>query len=492
VIVTLDLGTTVTKADVWVPSGRIAGGRVDLATQHPLPRRDEQDPAIWWPAVLEACAAARRADPTAWASTTAIGLTGARQTIVAVAEDGTALGPAILWSDRRARVEAEELAARMSGAEPARQRTGLVMDGGSVASKLAWLAAHEPDQLARARWVLTPRDVVAHRLTGEVGTDVTMASATGCYDPQGGLLPELVGEHTRLFAPAFRPATVVGTLTAEATAELCLPPGVRVVIGAGDRACEAIGAGATTTRPTVSWGTTANASRPVVARPEPVPGGLATTRAAEDEGWLVEAGLAAAGSLLSWLRDRTGHDVDALVRAAADVPPGAHGVIMLPWLGGARAPWWRDDVDVELVGVRTDHGPGDLARAAVEGVARDLARCIDAMAADGGPAIEALSATGRGAAEALWLEILTATTGLPAVTRRSAADGSTGSAAVGAAVLAARAIEEDWTADRLDPVVSELAADSASVERYAELADAADRVAQGALDRAWPEPERPT
>jgi xylulokinase len=488
VIVTLDLGTTVTKAAVWTSTGLVATGRAELVTEHPLPRRDEQDPATWWPAVVDACAMARQADPAAWARTAAIGLTGARQTIVAVNEDGTTSGPAILWSDRRARIEAAGLTDRLGGAESARQRTGLPLDGGAVAAKLAWLATHEPERLAGARWVLTPRDLVAHRLTGEVATDVTMASATGCHDRDGALIAELVDGNARLFAPAVPPATVAGHLREDAAAELGLPAGLPVVIGGGDRACEAIGAGATPTMPMVSWGTTANASCPVPQRPDPIPPGLATTRAATDEAWLVEAGLAAAGSLLSWLGDRTGLDVVTLVREAAAAPAGADGVVVLPWLGGARAPWWRDDVDVELVGVGTDHGPGDLARAAIEGVARDLARCLDAMQESEGPLIEALAATGRGAAEPLWLEILTATTGLPAVTRRSA----TGSAAVGAAVLAAGTIGEDWSVDQLDPILGQSVPDPASVERYAQLSDSADRVAREALDRASPEPERPT
>ncbi len=74
------------------------------------------------------------------------------------------------------------------------------------------------------------------------------------------------------------------------------------------------------------------------------------------------------------------------------------------------------------------------------------------------------------------------------MTRRSATDRSTGAAAVGAAVLAAGRTGEDWSADRLDPVVAESVPDPALVERYAELADAADRVARAALDRASPEP----
>ena len=79
-ILTIDLGTTVTKVDVWGRSGRVSGGRRELVTQHPAPGCDEQDPTAWWPAVVAACGEAGEADPDAWAQVDAVGLCGARQT----------------------------------------------------------------------------------------------------------------------------------------------------------------------------------------------------------------------------------------------------------------------------------------------------------------------------------------------------------------------------------------------------------------------------
>ena len=64
-----------------------------------------------------------------------------------------------------------------------------------------------------------------------------------------------------------------------------------------------------------------------------------TARGALD-GFVVEAGLSAAGAAVGWLASLTGRTHDDLLHAAAAVAPGAEGVIALPWFAGARGPWW--------------------------------------------------------------------------------------------------------------------------------------------------------
>ncbi len=202
-ILTVDLGTSVTKAIVWSDDGPVAVGRSTLHSIYLAGNRVEQDPASWWPSVVSACAAARselgvRGAPM-FEAVEALGFAAARQTFVPVAADATPLGPALLWSDRRAGAEAVALAASFGddGADIVRRRTGVVLDAGSVAAKVSWLVGHEPDRLRAARWLLAPRDLVAWRLIGEVTTDQTLASATGLYDISDGdrlgpLVPGLV------------------------------------------------------------------------------------------------------------------------------------------------------------------------------------------------------------------------------------------------------------------------------------------------------------
>lgn len=481
-ILTLDLGTSTTKAIVWDADGPHAEGRAPLETTFAAGDRAEQDPADWWRSVVAACAEARAGSSGVFDAVQAVGFAAARQTFVPVTDSGEALGPAIVWSDRRAGVQALALADRLGGMAAARRRTGAVLDGAALAAKAAWLAAHDPDRLAESRWLLTPRDLVVLRMTGEVATDLTMVSAAGLCDPSGEFLPELLAVTGGRIPPVLSSMAVAGILDPAPAAELGLRSGLPVCIGAGDRACEMLGTAAGS-RPMVSWGTTANASLLVDVFPDPPPDGLIVTKAATG-GWLLEGGLSAAGSLLAWLSALTGLDHETLMTEAAASPAGASGVVALPWFGGARAPWWRPNGRGAFVGLSFDHDAGDLARAAIESVAWDVRRCLVTMGAiapqhrpaAASVALTSLVLTGSDGRTNPWPAILTAVTGMAAVRRR------TGQAAsAGAALLAATAIGARYDLDRLDPVVDTLEPDPTARARYAELAADADAAAHAVL-----------
>jgi xylulokinase len=477
VILTVDFGTSVTKVGLWGEDGLVTLARAELATARPEVGWAEQDPFSWWTSVVVGCAEARALAPEAFSAVEVIGCSGARQTFVPVTAAAEPLGHGLLWSDRRGVQEAAMLAAGLGGHDAVRSLTGVPLDGGAVAAKLAWLAAHDPGRLARADWVLTPRDLVIWRLTGEVVTDRTMASRGGLYDLDGEVVEALAGPATAKLAPVLESDGVAGGLRAVPAAELGLRPGIPVVVGAGDRACEVLGAGASAIRPMVSWGTTANVSLPVPERPAPAPEGLVVTRSA-DGGWLLEGGLSAAGSFLAWLSRLTDHDPDELAELAGASPPGARGVLAVPWLDGARAPWWRDDARAGFVGLGAAHGTGDLARAVVEAVAYEVTRCLDLLATRSGAEgdLEGLTLGGVGTGIPLWLAVLTAVTALPARRRRSGE-----AASAGAALLAARALGRGGVLDDLDPLDDEIRPDPDSVDTYAGLRPRAERTAQALL-----------
>lgn len=470
-ILALDLGTSTVKACLFDRDGLLAVGRAPLASSHPAPGRVEQDPADWWDAVRSATAAARQAaDPAAWAAIDGIGFSTARETIVPVDEAGTPLGPALVWSDRRAGAEAAALAGRLGGHEAARRRTGIPLDGASVAAKLAWLAADEPGLSRRCRWLLGPRDLVVLRLTGEVATDRTVASRSGLYGHDLEPVDELVGPWLACLPPVHSSDTLAGTLTAGAAAQLALPPDLPVVLGAGDRACEVLGSGAAPEIPVVSWGTTANLSVPRDHRPDPPPAGMAVSAGAP-AGWLVEAGQSGAGSALSWLGRLSGRGTDELAQLAATSPAGARGVLALPWMDGARAPWWRSDVAGVFAGLDSAQELGDLVRAVLEAVALDAARALEAI----GPASE-LVVCGGGTTD-LWCTVLAGVTGLP-VRRRASPEAGT----VGAALLAGHALGRPFELDRLNPVSARQEPEIDLVERYAATRPRADRLARAILE----------
>ncbi len=466
-VVTIDLGTSGTKAALWSDRGLVTMGRAPLTTAHPQPGWAEQDPTSWWRSVVDACDEVRAVAPEAWADVSAVGFSAARETFTLVDAELAPVSPGILWSDQRAAMQATRLG------DPAaiRARTGVVLDGAAHAAKVAWVAEHEPNQLDAARWILAPRDLVVACLTGEIVTDPTLASRTGFFELAGGWVPgagALVGDRLPRVVP---PATVIGGVRAQPGAELGLRAGTAVVLGAGDRACEVLGTGTTVSQPMVSWGSTTNVSIPHPGPVEELPQVAAVSRAAFS-GFVVEAGVSASGAALAWLAALTDRTHDALLDVAATTEPGARGAIALPWLNGARAPWWQPDTHAAFLGLTGAHGSAELARAVIEGVAFDVARSIELLAPDA----VGLALAGGGAANALWRAVLSATTELPCTRRRHDE-----AASVGARLIVGQALGESLDVERLSPVVEQGEPDAALVEVYRGIRRQSDAAAAAVL-----------
>ncbi len=469
VVLTLDLGTSATKAALWRGAELRALARAPVATAHPQPGWAEQDPDDWWTSVVHSCVELRANASSDFERIEAIGFSAARETFALFDDAVQPLGPGILWSDSRAGTDAVALG------DPAafRAATGVVLNGAAHAAKLEWVARNAPDVLRRARWVLQPRDVVIARIAGAVVTDETLASRTGLCALGDGWLGDALATYGERLPPIVAPKAIVGEVTAEAARALALPRSARVIVGAGDRACEVLGTGASVRAPMVSWGTTANVSVPHPGPVGALPLVAAVSRGALG-GFVVEAGLSAAGAAVGWLVSLTGRTHDDLLGAAAAVAPGAGGAIALPWFAGARGPWWRADAHAAFIGLTDAHGPAELTRAVVEGVAFDVARCLELIA----PERTEIVVAGAGAGQDLWRRVLAAVTGLPVI-RRAIDD----AASVGARLIVGAALGEPLDVDAANPVVEREQSDSSLVAAYRPIREASDAAATALLGR---------
>ena len=457
IVLTIDLGSSVTTAAAWGPDGLRAIARSRLATTYPHPGWAEQVAEDWWTAAVEAC---RQLPEEVRSEVVAVACSSQRETFVPATADGRPIGPAIGRADRRATAEANALD------DSFHVLTGVVADAGTVAAKLAWLRAHEPERLVEAARILAPRDLVVLRLTGRAVTDPTSSSHSGLLALDGAglegaeLLPEIVPS-----------VAVVGESLPEPAATIGVPAGTPIVAGAADRACEVLGVDASATRPMISIGGTASVLSPVGHVPPPA-AGIVVSRGALG-GYLMEAGLSAAGSALAWLAELTAREPEELAASADEVDAGGGGIMALPWLGGARAPWWEPRAGLTFLGLAATHTPPHLARAVAEGVAFDAAGCLDRMAPD---AVE-LTLAGAGASLPLWRHVLSGVTSRPVVTRRHGE-----AASVGAAILAGRAVGLGLDADHLDPVESREQPFDSDVVAYAELRMRHDMVARATIE----------
>jgi xylulokinase len=324
-LVGIDVGTTGVKAIAISPGGSVLAVTEEAyALSTPQPGWAEQDPDDWW-----------RATETALGRLGArhvagIGLAGQMHGLVALGADERPLRPAILWNDQRTAAECAEIEERV-GLARLIDLTGNRALTGFTAPKLLWLRRHEPETYARIAHVLLPKDYVRLRLTGERAVDVADASGTLLFDVARRRWSDDVLDVLELprewLPPALESPELSGT-----TAD-----GVPVAAGAGDQAAGALGVGVDRPGPlSVQIGTSGVvfASLPAFAA-DPEARVHAFCHAVPGAWHAMGVMLSAAGSL-RWFRDALAPATSyaELTDEAARWPPGAEGLLFLPYLAG--------------------------------------------------------------------------------------------------------------------------------------------------------------
>ncbi len=430
-LIGVDVGTSGTRALAVTADGELvaeANRPHDLLT--PRPGWTEQDPAQWWDAAKAALAeVAGQADDIA-----GLGLTGQMHGSVFLDAAGEVIRPALLWNDQRTAAECDEITERV-GAARLLEIAGNPALTGFQASKIRWLANHEPESHARVASVLLPKDYVRLMLTGERATDASDASGTLLLDVRArDYSPEILDalEIPREWLPdVYEGPQVTGVLRDDVATELGLPAGLPVAAGGGDNAAAAVGVGVVREGAvSTSIGTSGVlfAHRDAFA-PDPSGRVHAFCHAVPEAFHLMAVALSSGGSL-SWWRDQVGGDFDTLVGEADAVEPGAEGLLFLPYLSGERTPHLDPQARGAFVGLTLRHGRGHMTRAVMEGVAFSMRDGLEIMR-DLGTPDDDLRAVGGGARSPLWMRLQADVYGRPI--RRTVIDEGP---AYGAALLA--------------------------------------------------------
>lgn len=472
ILLGLDIGTTGARTIAIDERGLVvatASAEYLLAT--PQPGWSEQDPADWWRA---ACATLRAvAAKVAGREIVGLGLTGQMHGATFLDADDAPIRPALLWNDQRTAAQCAAITQAV-GAERLIAITGNPALTGFQAPKILWLRDAEPANYAQVARVLLPKDFVRLRLTGEAATDASDAAGTLLLDVRRrDWSPELLtalGIPREWLPTVYEGPEVAGRLLPGIAAELGLPAGLPVAAGGGDNAAAAVGTGIIEAGPvSVSLGTSgvvfAHADE---FRPDPSGRLHAFCHAVPGKYHLMAVTLAAGGAL-RWWRDLLGlDDYERLTAEAAAVPPGAEGLLFLPYLSGERTPHLDPAARGAFVGITARHTRAHLTRAVMEGVVFSLHDGFALIRALGVP-ISEVRATGGGARSPLWRQILSDTLALP-VRRVVAEEGPAYGAALLAGVAAGvwRDLAEAATLVRLRPEQDE--PDPAHVPVYAEYA----------------------
>jgi xylulokinase len=424
-----DLGTTGDKVTLFdAATGRpVATSIEEYPTAYEAPGWAEQDPGDWRRAVLRGTAGVlgqAGADPS---DVAAVGFSGMMNGALLLDAAGSPLRSAIIWADQRATTEAEEIRARF-GLEAFYSRTGNRPGAGYTAAKLLWVKKHQPEIHMRARWVVQAKDFAAFVLTGNIATDHSDASNTNLYDIRtrawAGDLVEALGLDPAKLPPIVPSTSLIGEVTSDAARATGLRAGTPVILGGGDGACATVGAGSVS--PGQAYLYIGSSSWLAYTAEQPLfdPEFRTFNLAHLDPRLVFPLGtMQSAGAALDWLeRLFRGDGVTplhgALDDAAAELPPGAGGLLFLPHLIGERSPYWNPLARGAFVGLTLAHGRAHLARAVLEGVAFNLRSILAALSTQQGETetslpFASLPVLGGGARSVVWRRILADVLGVP-------------------------------------------------------------------------------
>ncbi|HJP71249.1 MAG TPA: xylulokinase [Candidatus Limnocylindria bacterium] len=414
----LDCGTGSTKALLLdAADGSVIAAR---SSPHPIDARldgtSEQDPGDWLRAATSAVRAVLEAAGSV--SVRGIGVSGQQHGLVALGDDGMPVRPAKLWNDTTTAEECAILTDAVGGLEAGLALTGNRFLSGYTAPKILWLRRHEQDRYAAARRFCLPHDYLNLWLTGEFVTEPGDASGTAYFDVRRREYSRPVLEAIdadrdwdAALPPVVASQSVIGQLRADVAQALGLEPDIPVAAGGGDNMCAAIGIGAVSEGPVVvSLGTSATAFG---HRDEPALDPLGEVSAFCDStgGWLPLACTLNCTGVVDWARALAGAEALTVDQALDASPAGARGLTFLPYLSGERTPDLPRAAGT-LLGLRLDHGPADVIRAAVEGVTDGLAFALEALGRTG-TRPDRLVLVGGGANSDRWGQLVADMTRLP-------------------------------------------------------------------------------
>jgi glycerol kinase len=446
-ILAFDAGTTSVRAIVFDRAGRIrAVAQKEIRQIFPQPGWVEQDPQeIWFSQITVAVEALGRARirPSDIAG---VGITNQRETtIVWDRRTGDAVYNAIVWQDRRTAPMCDQL--RAAGHDRlVRNRTGLLLDPYFSGTKIAWILDHVPGVRARAEagdllfgtvdtwliWKLTSGQHVHVTDPSNASRTLLYNIHTGEWDEQllrlfrvpASLLPqvrtssEVYGEiSTSLGLQKVPIAGIAGDQQAALFGQMCVRRGqAKNTYGTGCFLLQNLG------------------TKPIASRHRLITS--AACQIGKKREFVLEGSVFIGGAVVQWLRDglqlvRSAQEVNLL----AESTPDNGGVYLVPAFTGLGAPHWDPYARGAILGLTRDTSAAHICRAALEGVAYQVADLIDAMAADTGRRLTELRVDGGASHSAFLMQFQADLLRIPVV--RPAVTETT---ALGAAYLAGLAV----------------------------------------------------
>lgn len=403
----VDLGTSAVKLLLMEESGKI---EKIVSREYPLyfphPGWSEQNPEDWMKEAMEGIK--ELTSEIDRSQVAGIGCGGQMHGLVTLDAEDHVIRPAILWNDGRTGAETEYLNT-VIGKDKLSQYTANIAFAGFTAPKILWMKKNEPENFAKVKKIMLPKDYLAYCMTGSFCTDLSDASGMLLLDVKNRCwskeMLEICGITEEQLPKLYESWQVVGTLKPEIASELGLSADVKFVAGAGDNAAAAVGTGTVGDgQCNISLGTSGTVFISSKDFDVDENNALHSFDHADGRYHLMGCMLSAA-SCNKWWSEEILHTKDFAKEQEGIVKLGENQVFFLPYLMGERSPHNNPDARAVFFGMSMDTTREEMTQAVLEGVAFGLRDSLE-VARSLGIKIERTKICGGGAKSPLWKKII--------------------------------------------------------------------------------------
>lgn len=376
-IIGLDIGTTGTKAVLFNRFGKVYAQAEELVTtSYPVQGQAEQDPREVEKAAREVMKRVIATIDLEQYELIATGFATAMHSLICVDQSGEPLSNMLIWSDGRASEQAKQL--EKANGKDLYRRTGTPIHPMTPLTKLIWMRECDDISYQQASYFMTFKEYLIYHWFGERVVDYAMASSTGLFDIERKMWDEealeLAGISESQLGTVVEPTWELSSLHSEIQNDLGTPKEHRFIIGSADGQLANLGSGATSPgEVNISVGTS-GAIRQFVEG-APINDKMETfTYAFTKDSSIIGGPTNNGGIVLQWFKELVNYpsDFTSFIQEAEAVPPGANGILFLPYVNGERAPLWNQLATGNFYGLQVEHTQADMIRAVLEGIAFNL------------------------------------------------------------------------------------------------------------------------
>jgi gluconokinase len=443
-VIGLDLGTTNCKAIAFTENGAIlASASASYNLYSPHPGWAEQNPIEVWRGVQKSTQDLNVKKLPGTLS--GICISGAMHSVIPIDQNNHPLANGMTWADQRANKQTDFLRKTVDPSS-IYHKTGCPLQTIYHPSKILWWVDEKPDISRHTNKFVSFKDFILFQLTGKWYIDRGLASTTGFLNIQNGNWETNILELAKIDESRLPnltwPKEIIGEITKDAAQATSIPQGTIVIAGTHDGGLANIGAGALSFNDTVITVGTSGAVRCFVEHPILDMKERTWCYITQQNQWLAGGAINNGGLTLQWVRERfynsdSENSFSQLEAEAAEILPGAEGLIFLPYLTGERSPHWNSSARASIHGLGLRHHRAHIARAALEGVAFCLADVYQALVSakthygTGLPEKENIRLTGGITKSPLWVQILTDLLGTKIISEDIADASALGAAIIG-------------------------------------------------------------